>query len=58
MSPNNKHLAQWRWGGETWMSGPQWGYLSVDGMTEIKGATEDFIWSEDSQFLAFGSRGR
>lgn len=35
------------------MSGPEWGYLAVDEQDEIKGSTSDFMWSEDSQFLAF-----
>jgi hypothetical protein len=52
-SPNGEHHAKWRWGGEMWMSGPEWGYLSVDGSHEFKGAAEEVIWSEDSRYLAF-----
>ena len=54
-SPNGVHLAKWKWGGEMWMSGPEWGYLSVDGMNEFKGAASEAIWSEDSKYLAFVS---
>lgn len=54
MSPDKKHVVKWRWGGEMWMSGPEWGWLTVDENEEIKGVTpEDVIWSEDSQFMAF-----
>lgn len=52
-SPDGKHTATWRWGGEMWMSGPEWGYLAVDGNEEIKGASDKILWSEDSQYLAF-----
>ena len=54
MSPDKNHVALWRWGGEMWMSGPEWGWLAVDENEEIKGVIpEDVIWSEDSQFMAF-----
>ncbi len=52
-SPNGMHMAKWKYGGEMWMSGPEWGYLAVDGAREFKGATEEVLWSEDSNFLAF-----
>lgn len=53
VSPDGKHIAKWRWGGEMWMSGPEWGWLSVDGREEIEGATSDVLWSQDSLLLAF-----
>lgn len=36
-----------------WMSGPEWGWLAIDDQAEIKGATDNILWSEDSQFVAF-----
>ena len=36
-----------------WMSGPEWGYLTIDESKVIKGATSDVIWSPDSAFVAF-----
>ena len=36
-----------------WMSGPAWGYLSVDDAHEFKGASDEIIWSAGSQYLAF-----
>ena len=37
-----------------WMSGPEWGWLSIDGRDEIIGATpDDVVWSDDGQFMAF-----
>jgi hypothetical protein len=37
-----------------WMSGPEWGWLSIDGRDEIHGATpDDVVWSADGDFLAF-----
>lgn len=37
-----------------WMSGPEWGWLSIDGRDEIFGSTpDDIVWSDDGQFLAF-----
>lgn len=35
------------------MSGPEWGWLVIDDQEEIKGATDDVLWSDDNQFLAF-----
>jgi hypothetical protein len=52
-SPDGKHVAKWRWGGEMWMSGPEWGFLSIDDSPERKGAAPELIWSDDSNFLAF-----
>lgn len=40
VSPDGKHIAKWRWGGEMWMSGPERGWLSVDGREEIEGAMD------------------
>ena len=51
-SPDGRHTAKWRGGGELWMSGPAWGYLQVDALPEIKGATDEFMWASTSQFLA------
>lgn len=53
ISPNEKHIAKWRWGGEMWMSGPEWGYLAIGESHEIKGATSDVLWSPSSDFIAF-----
>ncbi|MCY1312861.1 hypothetical protein D9M70_633280 [compost metagenome] len=36
-----------------WMSGPEWGYLTVDGIHEYKGAAPLALWSDDSKYLAF-----
>lgn len=53
VSPDKKHTAKWRWGGEMWMSGPEWGYLSIANKIEIKGVLPEVVWSENSDFLAF-----
>lgn len=34
------------------MSGPEWGYLSVDGSEELKGALPQVVWSDDCGYLA------
>jgi hypothetical protein len=35
------------------MSGPEWGYLTIDGRSEPKRALSEAIWSDDSEYLAF-----
>ncbi|EGR1894233.1 hypothetical protein D3O61_21995 [Vibrio vulnificus] len=53
ISPDGKYVATYRSGGEMWMSGPEWGYLSIDNNEEIKGATQDILWSSDCQYIVF-----
>ena len=52
-SPDKQLTANWRSGGEMWMSGPEWGYLSLATLPEIKGALSEILWSDDSKLLAF-----
>jgi hypothetical protein len=52
-SPDKNHVAKWRWGGELWMSGPEWGWLAIGEGLEIKGALPEVLWSDDGAFLAF-----
>jgi len=35
------------------MSGPQWGFLSLEKGAEVEGALPEIMWSPDSQFIAF-----
>lgn len=35
------------------MSGPEWGWLTIENNLEVKGAFAEVIWSENSEFLAF-----
>lgn len=35
------------------MGGPEWGWLSVSGLEEIKDAVPEVAWSEDGRYLAF-----
>lgn len=51
-SPDGRHKAHWRGAGELWMSGPEWGYLQVDDHPEIEGASDRFLWSSGSEFIA------
>ncbi|WP_265215829.1 hypothetical protein [Herbaspirillum lusitanum] len=53
ISPNNQYQAQWRGGGELGMSGPEWGWLTIENSLKVKGAFAEIIWSENSEFLAF-----
>lgn len=52
-SPDGRHLAQWTWGGEMWMSGPEWGHLRVDGVQVSERAAPQALWSDDARYLAF-----
>lgn len=51
--PKGEAIAKWRWGGEMGMGGPEWGWLAVTGLEEIKGAIPKVLWSQDGQLLAF-----
>lgn len=52
-SPDGQHRAKWYGGGELWMSGPEWGFLEIDGRTPFRGALPEFRWSTDSAYFAF-----
>ena len=52
-SPDGNHHAEWQWGGEMWMSGPEWGRVRVDDRYELESVLPRALWAADSAHLAF-----
>ncbi|WP_331693896.1 hypothetical protein [Pandoraea sputorum] len=52
---STRHRVTWRWAGELWMSGPEWGWISINSGPEQSAGSPEVVWAADESFMAFVS---